>query len=129
MKKFFLFSFILLLIFLGGINFVLAEETLDKAISGISKTFDDPEFYKADESISGASSSVGGFLGLFIQRIMELVGVFSLLIFFYSGIIWMTSLGEPTKVKKAQKAMAMAFLGMVIILSSAMLVKYILKLF
>ena len=61
------------------------------------------------------SEKVGGI----ILNLMGIIGSIALLIFLYGGIIWMTSEGNDQKVKKAEKTMIWAAIGLVALFMSA----------
>ncbi|MFH1866949.1 MAG: pilin [Patescibacteria group bacterium] len=60
-----------------------------------------------------------------IQIILSVVGVAALLIIIYGGFQWMTSSGNEEKISKAKKLIAGAAIGLVIILSSYIIVSFI----
>ena len=54
-------------------------------------------------------------IGRVIRAAVGLVGALFLAMFVWGGVLWMTSAGEPEKVKKAKQALMNAIIGMVIV--------------
>jgi hypothetical protein len=74
------------------------------------------------------SDGVNILIARIIKYTLGIVGTLTLVIFIYGGLLWMTSAGDQNKVKKGGKAMAFAFIGLFITLTSYLLVDFILKL-
>lgn len=71
------------------------------------------------------ASSIPEFLGKLIKIIMGVLGTIALVIIVYAGILWMTAAGNSTREKEALDTIFWAILGVIIILSSYALVKFI----
>jgi len=62
--------------------------------------------------------------GIVISGLMGIIGVVALLFFIYGGIMWMTSEGADETLKKAQKTMIWAAIGLIaVFLSYSVMVK------
>ena len=66
-------------------------------------------------------------IGNAIKVFLGIIGTFSLLIFLYGGIMWMTAGGSEPKLDKAQKTMVWAALGLFVIFVSYAAVGYIIN--
>lgn len=62
-----------------------------------------------------------------IRIALSFLGIIAVSLMIYAGFIWMTSNGDPTKLKKAQGIMINAAVGLVIILSSLAITQFILS--
>lgn len=58
-----------------------------------------------------------------------IVGSLALLVFIYGGFLWLTSGGEPGKIKEGKEAMKWAAIGLIVIFSSYALVTFVFKAF
>lgn len=67
------------------------------------------------------------FIGQAIKVFLGIIGSIALLVFLYSGIMWMTAGGNEQKVSKAQKSMVWAALGLFVIFVSYTAVGYIIR--
>jgi len=61
------------------------------------------------------TTNVNTVIGRVIRAAVGLVGALFLAMFVWGGVLWMTSAGEPEKVKKAKQALMNAIIGMVIV--------------
>jgi cbb3-type cytochrome oxidase subunit 3 len=64
-------------------------------------------------------------VGKIISGLLGIVGTITLCIFIYGGIMWMFSGGKDQDVTKAQNTMIWAALGLFAILSSYMIINYV----
>ncbi|MCX6778949.1 MAG: pilin, partial [Candidatus Magasanikbacteria bacterium] len=76
-----------------------------------------------------SGTTVPGFLGNIIGAVLGVVGSLALILFIYAGFQWMTARGNPEQVKSATKTMMWAALGLLMIFSSYMIVKFIFNAF
>ncbi len=65
--------------------------------------------------------------GDIIRAILGILGIIALIIFIYGGMLWMTALGDETKVKRGLNTMVWAGAGMIVIFGSYALVQFILS--
>lgn len=63
--------------------------------------------------------------GKAISLLLGIIGTAALIVFLYSGIMWMTSAGKAEQVAKAQKAMIWAGLGLFVVFGGYIIVKYL----
>lgn len=66
-------------------------------------------------------------IGIIIKGLLGVVGSTALLFFIYGGMTWLTSGGNPEKVKKGRDTLVWAIIGLMVIFSSYILVDYIFK--
>lgn len=65
-------------------------------------------------------------IGRIINSVLGVVGSIALLMFVYGGLIWMTSSGNPDKVKKGRDTLVWSAIGLVVIFSAYGLTRYVL---
>lgn len=65
-------------------------------------------------------------IGVVIQSFLGLVGGVSLVMMVWGGFQWLTSAGNPEKVKKGTQTMIWSVIGLIIALASYLLVKTVL---
>jgi len=58
------------------------------------------------------------------QYVFGIIGVLALVMFVYGGLVWITANGNPEKVKQGMGIFMSAVIGLVIVFSAYMLVKY-----
>lgn len=91
-------------------------DTINKAMQKIDQLFPG-EMVKSDDLALNFGNIIGIFLGI--------IGTIALLIFIWSGIIWMTSMGDMEKVSNARETMIWAALGLFVIFISYILVRFL----
>jgi hypothetical protein len=64
---------------------------------------------------------IGAAIGVFLS----MLGVIFLILMVYGGFVWMLSAGNEIKVLKAKKVLTQAVVGMIIILSSYSITRFI----
>ena len=84
-----------------------------------------PDFFNLNGKIG--VDNVNTLIARIIKYALGIVGTLTLLFFIYGGLMWMTSAGNESKVKKGAKTMGYAFIGLFKILASYLLVDFILK--
>lgn len=75
----------------------------------------------------GTNTDVRKIVGDVIRYVLGIIGTIALVIFFYGGIQWMTSLGEEARITKGRETMVWAGLGMIVIFASYTIVNFILS--
>ncbi|MBL7053708.1 Ig-like domain-containing protein [Patescibacteria group bacterium] len=68
-------------------------------------------------------------VGNIIKIVLGLLGLIGVIIIITGGVIWLTSAGDPEKIKKARRIMQEGIIGMIIILSSYAIVAFIMTRF
>lgn len=68
-------------------------------------------------------------IGSIIKYVLGIVGSIALLMFIYGGFMWLTSGGNPEKIKKGRDVLVWAALGLAIIFLSYTLVGFVIKAF
>ncbi len=76
------------------------------------------------KSIAGASS-VPDLIGKIIAIVLSLLGIVFFLLVFYAGILWMTARGNSETVQKAKDIMQAAIIGLVIVMASYAISKFV----
>ena len=74
----------------------------------------------------GEGTTPNDLIGRIINSILGIVGSLALLMFVYGGLTWMTSSGNPEKVKKGRDVIIWSAIGLVIVFASYGLVKFLL---
>ncbi len=62
--------------------------------------------------------SITEIIGVVIAAFLSLLGVIFLVLIIYGGYLWMTSMGNESKVLKAKKTLRQAIIGLIIIVSA-----------
>lgn len=75
----------------------------------------------------GKDITINSLAATIISYALGLVGTISLLLFVYGGFIWMTSAGASDKVKKGRDIIVWAVIGMAVVFSSYMAVKFVIQ--
>jgi len=70
-------------------------------------------------------TDINAFIAQLITFVLSLVGSVSLLLFVYGGITWMTSMGNATQVKKGRDIVIWAIIGLLVVFTSYILVKFV----
>jgi len=112
MKKIFL-SFCLLFI----LAFSFALPALAQSY-GLNETAGSVEAYKNQKNITYDKDFLAGKVGDIIGMVLSFVGVIFLVIIIYSGILWMTSMGNDQKVEKAKDMVINATIGLIIVFAA-----------
>jgi len=73
------------------------------------------------------TTNINTFAARIISYILGLVGTISLLLFVYGGLTWMTSAGNPSAVKKGRDILVWAVIGMAVVFTSYILVKFVIQ--
>jgi hypothetical protein len=73
------------------------------------------------------ANSVPALIGDLLKILMGVLGTVALLIITYGGVIWMTSDGNASREKEALGIVVWAILGIILILSSYAIVKFIIE--
>lgn len=155
MKKILLLSIFSLFIFLGSVQMTAAADSYtcqckngaqsketscancaDKCSkAGSSQASCNKVAAAAATSASGGTSipnplgttNINIVISRIISYVLGLIGTVSLLLFIYGGLIWMTSAGSSDKVKKGRDILVWAVIGMAVVFSSYILVKFIIQ--
>lgn len=107
-------------------NFVYAETSeAEKDAAAIKKAMNKIDEVLPSETVKNAN--VNTLVGNALSVGMGIIGSISLIVFLYSGIMWMTSGGDATKVGKAQGSMIWGALGLFVIFISYIIVKYLIE--
>jgi hypothetical protein len=70
-------------------------------------------------------TDVNALIARVINFVLSLVGSVSLLMFVYGGLTWMTSAGSSEKIKKGRDIIVWSVIGLAIVFSSYILVKFV----
>jgi hypothetical protein len=74
-------------------------------------------------------TSVPKIIGNIIKTLLAIVGALSLGMFVYGGFTWLTSGGNPDRIKKGKDILFWAFIGLTVIFASYTLVDFLLRAF
>lgn len=66
-------------------------------------------------------------VGNIINVVLSLMGIIFVSLMVYSGYNWMTSVGDQTKIKKAQETIQKAIIGLVIILMAYGITQFVIN--
>jgi len=71
--------------------------------------------------------NINDFAARIINYILGLIGSIALILFVYGGFLWMTSAGRADAVKNGQKIIVWATIGMAVVFTSYILVKFFME--
>jgi hypothetical protein len=108
------------LLVLPGI--VLAQRARQKGVA-TPTTCQDNELCNP---LAGVANTPQELIGRVINQLMGVVGSIALLMFVYGGLIWMTSSGNPEKVKEGRGILIWSAIGLAVIFFSYGLVRLVL---
>ena len=94
--------------------------TIDKALKKVDDVL--PESMPTGDPDTFVQTQAGKI----INGLMGIIGSITLLIFIASGIMWMMSMGNQDKIKKAQNTMIWAAIGLFVVFISYVVVNYLL---
>ncbi len=79
------------------------------------------------ESTNLSDASFGMILGSLISSFLGILGIIFLLLTLYAGFLWMTAVGNPTQVDKAKRLMTQAVIGLMIMLASYGITRFVIN--
>ncbi|MBI4281079.1 hypothetical protein HY628_02700 [Candidatus Uhrbacteria bacterium] len=71
--------------------------------------------------------TVQALAGDIIRAVLGLVGSLALIMFIYGGFLWLTSGGNPDKIKQGRDTLIWAAIGLVFIFSSYIVARFVLE--
>lgn len=74
----------------------------------------------------GAINTPAELIGRILNSVFGIVGSLALVMFVYGGLTWMTSSGNPEKVKKGRDILIWSAIGLFVVFSSYALVRVVL---
>lgn len=101
---------------------VLAQDDESSATATISSGLK-----AAGEGTYSDDLTVTIFVGQLIKVILSLTGIVFLALTVYAGILYMTAMGEPDKVKKAKGILTNSVIGLLIIVGAYALTSYVVQ--
>ena len=121
--KILIFCLVVVCLF-GAFNIAVAsdaQEAVKNAVSSVEKGF-------SSATVSGGSDpavKTQELIGNAIKIFLGIVGTIALLVFIYSGIMWMLAGGKEAFVKKAESSMIWAALGLFVVFISYTIITYL----
>ncbi len=73
------------------------------------------------------TNDLTAYIGMFIQILLSILGVFFLCLMLYGGFLWMSDMGNSDKVKKSKELMTAAVIGLIIVLASYALSYFVIE--
>ncbi len=74
-----------------------------------------------------AAKTVPELIGSIIKAVLGVVGALTLAMFVYGGFLWLTSGGNPDRIKKGKDVLIWATIGLIVIFSSYALVDFVIR--
>jgi len=71
--------------------------------------------------------NINDFIARIINYLLGMIGSVALVLFIYGGFLWMTSSGRAEAVAKGQKIIVWATIGMAVVFTSYILVKFFMQ--
>lgn len=82
----------------------------------------DPKKYLSESGVGAAIGGTGddlpALIGRVVTLIMQLLGLILVIIIIWAGFIWMTSNGDPAKLKKAKDMIYQSIIGLLLVFAS-----------
>ena len=103
---------IFLVIFFCSFLLVSSSNLALAALGGLKETGGGAGYAIADATAETLSAKIGTYIGI----VLSFVGVLLLIYLIYGGYLWMADMGSGENVKKAQKIITNAIIGIVIVL-------------
>jgi len=95
-------------------------------VSGASSFEQARAKYNFQDPLGGVT--VPSLIGRLIAQVLPIVGALFLLMFIYSGVLWLTAGGDSKKIHEATKTMQNAVIGIAIVIFAYMIVSITLNL-
>jgi len=92
----------------------------------LAMTVINPGFDVIEKPLGMSTKDVRIVIADLINQATGLLGIVSVIIILYGGLIWMISWGDEEKVQKAKQTLTSGIIGLIIILTSYSLSSYIL---
>ena len=125
-KKLNIFLLILIIYFLViSINIALAAQDGDGGQDSGTVCIPNPLTGNCDTG-GGDSTDPRVIIGQGIKTVLGIVGSVALAVFIYGGVLWLTSGGNETRIKKGKDVILWATLGLVIIFAAYAIVGFFL---
>lgn len=74
--------------------------------------------------LSSANTGIADVIGIVLGSLFILLGVLFIILIIYGGILWMTAGGNEEQVKKAQKYIINAIIGLIIVILANVIVSF-----
>jgi hypothetical protein len=100
-----------------------ATGTTEKASGAVSDTA--PTAFPLNNPLGADNPDINVLVGRVIKYLIGIAGTATLIVFIYGGILWLTARGEAANVDKGKSAMGSAVIGLIILFSSYVIVKFI----
>lgn len=140
--------FFLAILVIGTPTLVFAVDPVPEAAGGDNTGEEEPPIktpvdeaatmaaYKAsvESSVNGTFNKIGTtdpkqYIGRVITGAMGVLGSITLIMFVYSGFLWMTAAGDAGKSEKARDILVWSSLGLLVIFSSYAIVRFVFDIF
>lgn len=141
---------LILLSTLGSPALGMAAETPSSAEEGVGNNFEEVEKPKltpeqeaailqekklqVESTVRSTFSRLGttdpsAYVGRIISGLMGVLGSLTLVMFVYSGLLWMTAAGDAGKSEKARDILVWSSLGLLVIFSSYAILRFVFDIF
>lgn len=97
----------------------------DDSVSGGTASPTLPKFTKLTNPLG--TTSIPVVIGRVVKAILLIIGSLAFLMFVYGGFVWMTAAGNEAKVETGRNTLIWATLGLIIIFSAYVLVKFLME--
>ena len=119
MKKTFLITILILIFFLGVFNADTAKAVEQEGCNTDPAT--GRIVCKLDNPLAGNKTEASQIISTVIKTALGIVGALTLLMLVWGGFQWLTSAGNPEKVKSGAQTMLWAIIGVVLVFASYIL--------
>lgn len=73
----------------------------------------------------GGAQTIPEFIGVVVRVVLSFLAIIFFLLIFYAGLLWMTARGNPEIITKAKGMMEAAAIGLIIVISSYAIARFI----
>lgn len=110
MKKIIIFTLLIICLFFGNTQNVLAEEG--------DFTPDTQTYAFTDAAGFSRSTTIGDVASTGIQIFLSLLGIIFIILIVYSGYLWMMAQGNEEDIEKAKKIIRNSIIGLIIVIAA-----------
>jgi len=100
---------------------------LDTVPAALAQANDLPEGTTTLANPLGENVTIEKVIGRIIKALLGFSGAIALLVFVYGGFLWLTSAGNPDRIKKGKQTLIWAVIGLIVIATSYTLVNTVIS--
>jgi hypothetical protein len=106
---------------LGGVAAASPDPSPNASLQTGCKITNGQEICTLDNPLEGNKTEVAVIIGAVIKAALGIIGALTLLMLVWGGFQWLTSAGNPEKVKSGTQTMVWAIIGVILVFASYIL--------